>query len=287
MKKRYVVASLGCAVFAAGVYAADHGDTPELISLGRHDGRITDLHAWRSGSSFVMSLCTNPNIPVGATSYVFPEDLTLRFHIDNTSVIDFSDPPLSSKYGGRIVDPSKVTANITLEFSFGPNGAPILYTQGLSATAQSHIQVYAGLRDDPFINGRRDGRNTACVVVQMPLADIQGAVPSLLTWATSKVPDLHGPISEHGGRALRSQFTENLALNTLRPRAQWTELEMVPDVMIHDLNAPSGFPNGRLLTDDVIDLVGDLRLVNDLVAQAVTANDKPLLPSFPYLSDPH
>jgi hypothetical protein len=121
----------------------------------------------------------------------------------------------------------------------------------------------------------------------MPLADIQGAVPTLLTWATSKVPDLHGPISEHGGRALRSQFTENLALNTLRPRAQWTELQMVPDVMIHDLNAPSGYPNGRLLTDDVIDLVGDPRLVNDVVAQSATANDKPLLSGFPYLSDPH
>lgn len=287
MKKRYVVGSLGCAVLAAGVYAADHGDTPELISLGRHDGRLTDLHAWRSGSNFVMSLCTNPNIPVGATSYVFPEDLTLRFHIDNTSAIDFSDSAMLSKYGGRIVDPSKVTSNITLQISFGPDGAPILDADGLSATAESHIQLYAGLRDDPFINGRRDGRNTACVVVQMPLADIQGAVPSLLTWATSKVPDLHGPISEHAGRALRSQFTEHLALNTLRPRAQWTELEVVPDVMIHNLNAPSGYPNGRLLTDDVIDLVGDARLVNDPVAQAVTANDKPLLTGFPYLAEPH
>ncbi len=286
MKKWCLGASLGCAAFAVGVYAADHGDTPELISVGRHDGRITDLHAWRIGSDFVMSLCTNPNIPVGA-SYVFPEDLTLRFHIDNTSAIDFSDSTLNSKYGGRIVDPSKVTANITLEFSFGPDGAPILDTEGLSATAVSHIQVYAGLRDDPFINGRRDGRNTGCVVVQMPLADIQGAVPSLLTWATSKIPDLHGPISEHGGRALRSQFTENLGLNRLRPRAQWTELDMVPDVIIHNLNAPSGFPNGRLLTDDVIDLVGDARLVGDPTAQAPIANDKSFVSTFPYLADPH
>lgn len=286
MKKWCLGASVGCAVLAAGVDAADHGDTPELISLGRHDGRITDLHAWRDGSSFVMSLCTNPNIPVGS-SYQFPEDLTLRFHIDNTSAVDFSDSTTMAKYGGRIVNPSKVTANITLEFTFDQNGAPILYTEGLGGGAASNIQVYAGLRDDPFINGRRDGRNTACIVVQMPLADIQGTIPSLLTWATSKVPDINGPISEHAGRALRSQFTENLPMNALRPRAHWTELETVPDVIIHDLNAPSGFPNGRLLTDDVIDLVGDARLVNDVTAQAPTANDKSFLTGFPYLSPPH
>lgn len=286
MKKKYLVGALGSAALAAGVYAADHGDTPELISMGRHDGRITDLHAWKQGSDLVIAVCTNPNIPTGA-SYSFPEDLTVRMHIDKNSAVDFSDAAMNSKYGGRVVDPGRINASTTLEFSFANGGQLDMATEGMSGSAESRVQLFAGLRDDPFINGVRNGRNTACIVAQMPLADVAGSSSTLLVWATSKVPDLHGPISEHGGRALRSQFPENLALNTLRPRAQATELDAVPDVMILNLNAPSGYPNGRLLTDDVIDQVGDPRLTGNPAAQAPTENDKPFSATFPYLADPH
>jgi hypothetical protein len=287
MRKKYVVGAFGCAALAAGVYAADHGDTPELISIARHDARVTDWFAWHTADTFFMITCTNANIPVGQTSYRFPEDLTVRFQIDNSSAVDFSNETANSKYGGRIVDPSKIAANITLDFSFDPNGNLVMYTEGLSAEAAARITKTSGFFDDPFINGRRNGRNVACIATSQPLADVKGAGNTLLTWTTSKVPDIHGPISEHSGRALRSQFPENNAMNTLRPRAHATELGLVPDVAIHNLAAPAGFPNGRLLTDDVIDLVGDPRLVNDPVAQAPTTNDKPFSATFPFLAAPH
>ena len=286
MNKKFLLGSLGTIALGSVLYAADHGDTPQLIEIGRHDARITDWHGWRNGDNLVMSLCTNPNIPTSATSYRFPEDLTLRMHIDNHSAVDFSNAELTAKYGGVVVDPSKISDDITLEFSFDQNGSPVMFATGLTDTQRSHIQTFAGLRDDPFINGLRNGRNVACVVVELPLADVQGSGSTLLTWGTSKVPDLHQNIVEHGGRALRSQFPENMALNSVRPRAQYTELGQAPDVMIMNLNAASGFPNGRLLTDDVIDLVGDVRLTGNPTAQAPTANDKPFLAAFPYLAAP-
>jgi hypothetical protein len=300
MNKKFMFGTLGCAVFGSSLYAADHGDTPQLIQIGRNDARISDHHAWQQGSDFVMSLCTNPAIPATATSYRFPEDLTLRMHIDNESTVDFTQS--SPDAPGRIVSPEKVNDRITFEFAADENGNVVMHTQGLTGVAASHIRMFAGLRDDPFINGdatnvtakpsNRVGRNSACIVLQMPLADIRGTGQSLLTWATAKVPDINGPIQEHAGRALRSQVAAYDSLNTLRPRAHWTELGLAPDVMIHNLGAPSHYPNGRLLTDDVIDLVVDTRGMKgnpfgNPDARDATENDVPFLADFPYLAPPH
>lgn len=286
MKKKYLLGALGLTAIATMGQAADHGDTPLLIQISRHDARVTDWHAWHQGDKFVMATSLNPNIPTGQSSYRFSEDLTVRMHIDRDSAVDFSNATLNAKYGGTIVDPAKVSADITLEFAWDENGQIVMHTEGLSGEAKSRIKVYSGLRDDPFINGVRNGRNVASIVVEMPLADVKGPGQTLLTWTTTKVPDIHGPIVEHGGRALRSQFPENMAMNEMRPRAHYTELGTQPDVAIHNLAAPAGFPNGRLLTDDVIDQVGDPRLTGNPTAQAPTANDKPFLSSFPFLAEP-
>jgi hypothetical protein len=60
--------------------------------------------------------------------------------------------------------------------------------------------------------------------------------------------------------------------------------------MIYDPSKPAGFPNGRLLTDDVVDLAcalaGECRVVaSDAPFPAV--NDRSFLESFPYLAEPH
>jgi hypothetical protein len=286
MKKKYLMGALGLTAIATISQAADHGDTPLLVQIARHDARVTDWHAWHAGDKFVMATSVNPNIPGGQASYRFSEDLTVRMHIDRDSAIDYTNAAMNAKYGGVIVSPERISPDITLEFAWDENGEIVMHTEGVSDEAKSRIKVYSGLRDDPFINGLRNGRNVASIVVEMPLADVKGAGSSLLTWTTTKVPDIHSPIVEHSGRALRSQFPENNAMNEMRPRAHYTELGTVPDVAIHNLGAPAGFPNGRLLTDDVIDQVGDPRLTGNAVAQAPTENDKPFLSSFPYLAQP-
>lgn len=69
---------------------------------------------------------------------------------------------------------------------------------------------------------------------------------------------------------------------------------VVPDVITIDTGQPAGFPNGRLLTDSVIDITLALVLldlgthpVTALVGVNPTENDKPFLDDFPYLRPPH
>ncbi len=76
---------------------------------------------------------------------------------------------------------------------------------------------------------------------------------------------------------------------------------VVPDVITIDTTAPSGFPNGRRLTDTVIDvtlavLLIDINGLGDsngphspttLVGVNPTANDLPFSAAFPYLAEPN
>jgi hypothetical protein len=268
------------------VRAADHDDTNALKAIPRHDGRITDLHVFTVGDRLILSASTNPNIPKSASSYTFPSDLAVRFHIDGKSNVDFSDPNANATYGGTIKSPRKVGAAYTLEVTFDATGRPELNALGLSPADSAEIRVFAGLRDDPFIRAPRRERNVAAVVIEAPLRPFRDNQDVLLVWATTSVPSPSGAIGDLGARALRSQFAENLALNDYTPAQHATVLGVTPDVIIFDTGKPAAFPNGRALTDDVVDLVGDSRVLsND--SPFPTTNDRPFLGTFPYLATPH
>jgi hypothetical protein len=271
--------------------AADHGDTPLLIQIGRHDARLTDLHVFTNGDNLVLSLATNPAIPVSATGYTFPSDLTLRIHIDRHSRVTFEGAEAVRLFGGTIENPEAVRPDLTLTVTFDETGAPSLDVRGLGRRARERIQFFAGLRDDPFINGLRSGRNVAAIVLEVPLADVLRPQDStILVWAKSDVPNVDGPDDEHAGRNLRSQVAGNDELNSLDPSDHWMKMGVVPDVVIFDTSRPAGFPNGRLLTDDIIDMLGndgDPVVFGNPTAEAPTANDVPFLATFPYLAPPH
>jgi len=272
-------------LMASAGLASDHDDTNALKALGRHDARITDFYAFTRGDRLILVLCTNPTIAAGVQEYTFPADLTLRFAIDNDSEVRFDDPVALATYGGTIVAPAHVKEDIVFEITFDESGASRMRMDGMHGQAEKQAELFTGLRDDPFIRAPRAGKNVAAVVLELPLADVLGPQPTLLLWATSKVPGTHGSMSELGGRALRSQFAENIPLNTTKPRDHTQEQGVPPDVVIFDTSRPCAFPNGRELTDDVVDLVGDTRvLAND--APYPTQNDVPFLTAFPYLAPP-
>lgn len=271
---------------AGAASGADHGDTPLLKSVSRHDGRITDLFAFLRDQNLVLILCSDPTVPPEVTEYVFPSDLTLRLHIDNHSEVRFDDPGDLETLGGTIVHPGRISEDIVFEIDFKKNGRPRVRFEGLSGRHKKLVSFFAGLRDDPFIRGPRIGRNVAAIVLEIPLDSVINSQSTLLIWATSKVPEIHGPVADSAGRALRNQFPENDPMNTLRPRDQFKTLRVAPDVMIFDTSQPAAFPNGRELTDDVVDLVGDPRpLGND--DPFPDENDVSFLEVFPYLAPPH
>lgn len=266
--------------------AADHGDTPVLVGAGRHDARLTDLYAFTNDADLVLIVCLDPAIPPGVSSYQFASDLEVKILIDTNSVVAFDQPSDVTTYGGTVVNPGSIQEDIALQITFGNDGTPRLSTTGLSPSAPARVTMFAGLRDDPFIRAPRTGRNVAAIVLQLPLSDVLSGQNTILVWATSKVEELSGPFQEMAGRALRSMFPENHAMNSLHPAEHQSTLGVPSDVLIFDTSQPAAYPNGRLLSDDVVDLVGDPRVL-DNDAPFPDSNDRPFLSTFPYLAPAH
>jgi hypothetical protein len=284
-----VLVAFGLALVAALVpapaHASDHDDTPLLKDNGRHDARVTDLYAFVRGDRLVLIVTTNPAIPAEVTQYLFPDDLQLSIYLDRNSKVDFDDAAANATYGGKVRTPDKIREDVVFDVSF-KDGKPYLEIEGLGRKAQRSVRMFTGLRDDPFIRGPRIGRNVAAVVIDVPLDVVLRGTRPLLVWAGTSVPEVDGPIADLGARALRSQLAENLALNDVHPSLHLSQLGLAPDVVILDPSRPIAFPNGRELIDDVVDLVGDPRLLTT-DAPFPSANDAPFLAEFPFLAPPH
>lgn len=282
----FLAAAFFCALyFVTGVSeGSDHADTPSLTAIPRHDARITDLYAFIDEGHLVVALCVDPTIPNSVTQYAFQTDAIFEINIDSSSTISYDDPAAVGRYGGTVLDPGKIKADIAFRFTF-EKGTPRLRVRGIK-NGEAVTEFFAGLRDDPFIRGPREGRNVAALVIKVPLEQVLGSKPDLLVWAYSRVPEMDKPEADHGGMALRSMFPENMPMNEMQPRHHAKRMGSPPDVIILNTFLPVGFPNGRLLEDDVVDLVGDMRVLgND--HPFPTVNDLPFLVEFPYLSPPH
>jgi hypothetical protein len=279
---RRLIASLiiGCMLAAQ---ASDHSDAPQANGIVRQDANLTDLHAFVKGHNLVISLCANPAIPKSAAAYQFPSDVTYEINLDNHCPVADDDP---NGLGGTIMDPARVQADITFRVTFGESGPRVKTLMHRGGAKAPITNFFAGLRDDPFIRGPRQGRNIAAIVLEVPLADIATTQSTLLIWATSKVDDLDGRFQDLAGRSLRSMMPENADMNDMAPRQQNVRMGVAPDVMIFNTARAAAFPNGRALTDDVVDLVGDPRVLGS-DAPFPAANDLPFLDVFPYLAPPH
>jgi hypothetical protein len=291
LRQRRRLAGVGTLLFLFTTYSlvqssgSDHSDAPVSLGVTRQDANLTDLHAFVAGPNLVLALSTNPAIPKSATSYIFPNDVTFTVNIDMDSAIDSFDPYGD---GGSILEPHRISEDVSLRIRFQPDGSVRLQrvVQGTMRDDAQIVNFFAGLRDDPFIRGPRQGRNVGAIVLETPLAPLTGNQTTLLIWATSKVDEFDGTFQELAGRSLRSMFPEQRALNAWHPRLHLQQTGLRPDVMIYNTALPAAFPNGRALTDDVVNLVGDPRVLgND--DPFPSTNDLPFLTTFPYLAPPH
>ncbi len=268
------------------VRAADHGDTPLLKSLMRHDTRLAGSFAFVRDGNLVIAVTSNPAIlpAITESKFRFPTDVEFRIAIDNNSKVRFNDPEDLAKFGGTIVQPNKIKEDIFFKITFNDDNEPKLRSNRPELVFSA--MLFTGLRDDPFIRKPRIGRNIAAIVLELPLATILNGQPTLLVWATAKAAGINGPFQDLAGRALRSMFPENDLMNTLHPRKHFQNLGVPPDVIIFDTSLPAAFPNGRELTNDVVDLVGDPRVLANDGPPFPKKNDVPFLDVFPYLAPP-
>lgn len=280
-------------------YAADHSDTPLLIDEGRNDARITDLYAFTKNDNLILILDIDPSVPNDATAYNFSTDVEYRFNIDNNSEVTAD---------GEIVDKRNIHEDIIISIRFQADGKPVINdvndlfsilafplmalfscaSDGNDADIEDAItNFFAGPRDDPFIRGPRIGQNVASIALEIPLNAVVRNNNSLIIWADTKVDNLPGEFQERAGRPLTSMFND--VLNTTHPNEDFDNFGIEPDVLVLNTSMPSGFPNGRVLEDDVVDIVCpgvcDMLLAND--APFPSENDVQFLKNFPYLAPPH
>jgi hypothetical protein len=233
-----------------------------------------------------------------------------------------------ARYGGSVVNPAGISDDVVIEFTL-KNDATIreVSARGLKNAQEirrdgkfdpDQVCAWAGIRDDPFIFPAFFGTNVVAMVMTIPASAFPQGQKDWLLWGTSSKGTRQ---VDHVGRSLRTQNPRFELLNTLPPREHavaimeedkhpslprdiflrfnfqsmfaYRKWDFVPDVMVYTTRFGVGFPNGRLLTDDVAALLaqhGDTLLL-ELSHQGGgwprrTTNDKEFLASFPYLPDP-
>lgn len=244
----------------------------------------------------------------------------------------------TARYGGLVANPEGINDSVEIAIAL-QNDASLkeIRIHGLKDSENisrgprdpGKISVWTGVRDDPFIFPAFFGTNVVAMVVYIPITSFPQNQENWLIWATSHKGRRQ---IDHDGRSLRTQNPRFEILNTLPPSRHVAAIEdadknpslmrdlglrfnlqglaayrywdFVPDVMIYSRRYAAGYPNGRLLDDDVAAMLaqfGDTlllelsyqhpkggwprRTTNDKPFFKTT-EDKPALAEFPYLAEP-
>jgi hypothetical protein len=231
-----------------------------------------------------------------------------------------------ARYGGKIPHPEEILEDLTIEFRLNNQGG---FQEGYPRASRKGLPMesYSGIHDDPFIFPAFFGTNTVAMAVQIPIEAFPADRTDFLIWTTSHQGSKQ---IDHVGRSLRTQNPRFELLNKLHPSKHvaaivdehtnpslmrdvflrlnfaqtfaYRKWDFAPDVMCLSTRVGVGFPNGRLLTDDVAAILaqhGDTLLYelafqhNNYRWPRQKVNDLPKDGSgqfnaeFPYLLPPH
>lgn len=305
-----------------GTLASDHADP---VNLKGPETNITDLFFFPDGDRLVLifnvrrALTTPP--PYDLSPY------TYEIHIDLTTQLGFSNASDLARYGGTVLEPAKLHPDATIRIRLN-NDASLKSIDYDRLNNTEQIRTHFAVRDDPFNFPRFYGVNAITMVMSIPRTAFPAGQQDFILWGTTA---RHGKQIDHVGRSIRTQLPRFGFLNTLQPsehvpalmkqsamrsdlynflkgNTEWwsaaiAELvesnvllrsyDIQPDVMIYTDRRPVGYPNGRLLTDDVVAqscAFGDCLLQEISFIEGAfprqTTNDKPFLSDFPYLAEP-
>lgn len=307
---------------ASVLRASDHADP---MNLTDPNANITGLFIFPKGDQMILIFnvrrsLTNPKpYNLAAYDYVVNMDLTTPVSFDNVED--------RTRYGGTVITPEKLHADVTITVHLNDDTTlKDIKFDGLKDT--DRIRTYTGVRDDPFIFPRFFKKNVISMVMSIPMTAFPDGQRDFILWGATYKGDKQ---FDHVGRSIRSQLPRFEALNKLPPKdhvAKLMELQkfwddkfktlngfkewwpkqiaavietnlqirkydLKPDVMFYTNRFPPGFPNGRLLPDDVSAQVcqtGDcilqeLSFIEGTWPRAVV-NDKAFLDDWPYLAEP-
>jgi hypothetical protein len=308
-------------LLAPPAFASDHADPAVIRAPIFMDGPeelergITDLFVFPKGDQLIVvfavrrALTTEPPYKL--------EKYTYAVHMDVHTPVTFDNQEDRNRYGGTIPNADTISPDVTLEFRLN-NDASLKDKSYKGLTNPDAIRLYTGVRDDPFIFPRFFGTNVIAAVWSIPQSSLPQGKQDFLIWGTSS---RDGKLVDHVGRSLRTMNPRFDTLNTFEPSKHLAELQRLhdkpdftedffkvnisplfalrhydfkADVMIYTTRFPAGYPNGRLLTDDVANLTclqGDCLLFELSYGDVkqyprATANDKPFSEEFPFLAEP-
>jgi len=270
---------------------------------------------------------------LSAYDYVVHMDLTTPVIFDDQRPDHKGD---RARYGGTIADADvkKIHDDVTITLHMNDDTTlkDKSFTGAIGLKNTDAIRIYTGVRDDPFIFPRFFKKNIVAMVLSIPKSAFPDGQQDFILWGTTHKD---GKQMDHVGRSNRTQQGRFNNLNFLPPSQHVAELDKLkkfwddqysffngfnellpkslaaviqlnlqirkydlqPDVMIYSSRFPVGFPNGRILTDDV---GAQTCATGDCVLQEISfieggwpratkddsPGDKGFLPDFPYLADP-
>jgi hypothetical protein len=306
----------------ASLFASDHADPTDLTDPYAN---ITGLFFFPKGDEYIVVF----NVRRALTAPK-PYDLTpyeYRVNFDLTTKVTFDSAEDRARYGGTIAaaDAPKLHADASITIHLN-NDTTLnkIEVKGL----KNPTRTFTGVRDDPFIFPRFFKVNVISMVMSFPKDAFPAGQHDFILWGTTSKD---GTLSDHVGRSIRTQLprfgiintappSEHLKIlmenkekrddiyNFLKGNKEWyskalsdvfepffliRKYDLVPDVMIFTDRFPPGYPNGRLLTDDVVAqscgfgdcLLQELSYIEGGYPRA-TVNDKPISDEWPYLAEP-
>ena len=298
--------------------AADHRDGPIIIGSSWSLQDINDLYVFaapQTPGDTVLIMTTNPMAGVmGPPTFLANAKYEMLIDIDDddqadlTFLVTFSQ---QARIGEQRFTVTNAAATVRAQGLVGQT-APIA----------GGGRILAGVFDDPFFFDRiaaqqsmsfcRDegaidffrGLNVNAIVLQVPhgmLGSRRIGVWSRIVWNGGQVdrvaqPSLNALLIPPSRRdafnrrepdaddEFRSDVIGSLvALGNTQAMASSIADALLPDLVRFDPEIPGGFPNGRRLTDDVIDL--DLaQWTNGRVTTDCVSSDSAFSTTFPYLA---
>lgn len=207
--------------------ASDHADPLFLRNL---EAGITDLFAFENEESLVVIVCVRRALADGGQLSFEPYHFEILLDLD--SRVRFDDEDTLARYGGKVINPDGISADIKLEFKLvdRPKPNPEKWAESLIEgrlrttlidnwkievpSSPDGIRIWSGVVDDPFIFHRFNRTNCVATVVEIPWTHFPETQKDFLIWATSH---RFGEQVDHVGRSLRTMLPRFEVLNTLHP----------------------------------------------------------------------